>query len=329
LLRCACYGYLREMVRLFLGNRPGVLLLLPFIIATYALLNLKTGYYGQEDTTNLGVWGETVIVYPVFLSISAAVLVFINAVGINWIYNSNEFLERNSYMPALLYVVLMSFYHSFYSIDGLLITHTLMIFMMHQLFHLNQHEDGRRNVFNGMFFAGAAATFHPPLIAMFPILCFMIWVIRPFILREFMLAILGFCIPLIYGGIFMWMSGHGIELKLLEQITDYTNKQTDFLVTAVLFTLLFLLSLLSLRSRMQKSTMRLRKLSVILRWYIFMALILGSIDFFLFRQIERFSFVMIPLAVFLPFAFINKTFGYVGNLLFYITLTYSVAKFFL
>ena len=328
-MHCATYGYLRVMVRLFLGNRPGVLFLLPFIIAVYALLNLKTGYYGQEDTTNLGVWGETVVTFPILLAFSAAVLVFINAVAINWIYNSNEFLERNSYMPSLLYVVLMSFYHSFYSIDGLLITHTFMIFMMFQIFHLNQHEDGRRNVFNAMFFAGVAATFHPPMVGMFPILCFMIWVIRPFLLRELMLAILGFSAPLIYGGVFMWVSGHGIELKLLDQITDYTNKQTDFLVTAVLFTLLFLLSLLSLRSRMQKSTMRLRKLSVILRWYIFMALILGSIDFFLFRQIERFSFVMIPLAVFLPFAFINKTFGYVGNLLFYITLTYSVAKFFL
>jgi hypothetical protein len=317
------------MVRLFLGNRPGVLMLLPFIIAAYALLNLKTGYYSQEDTTNLGVWGETVVVFPLFLNISAAVLVFINAVAINWIYNTNQFLERNSYMPALLYAVLMSFYHSFYSIDGLLITHTFLIFMMHQLFQLNQHEDGRKSVFNALFFAGVAATFHPPLIGVFPLLCFMVWVVRPFVLREFILAVLGFGTPLIYGGIYMWMSGHGVELKLLEQITDYTNKQTDFLVTALLFSLLFLISLLSLRSRMQKSTLRLKKLTVMLRWFILLALLLGSVDFFLFRQIERFSFVMIPLAVFLPFSFINKTFGYVANLLFYITLTYSVTKFFL
>lgn len=320
--------YLRSMVRLFLGNRAGVLLLLPLIIGGYFALNNLTGYYLQEKTINLGLWGDSIVVVPIYAAIVASVIVFINAVAINWIYNSNEFLERNSYLSSLLYVVLMSFYHSFYSVDGLLIAHTFLILTMSQFFNLSQHEDGRKNIFNGMLFAGVAATFHPPLIALFPFLCFMFWVLRPFIFREFFIGAIGFGIPLLYSMVFLWYSEHEINLQLLDQVTDYRNKQTDFLVTALLFTLLFILSVFSIRSRMQKSSIRLKKLTRIIWWYLFVSLILGVADFIMFRQIERFSLMMIALSVFLTFSFTNKTFSIIATALFYLTLVYSLTKFF-
>lgn len=316
------------MVRLFSGNRAGVLLLLPILAGIFFALNSYTSYYVQEETSNLGYWGEAIVIYPYFLSFGGVVLVLINAVMINWIFNSNEFLERNSYLSSMLYVVLMSFYHSFYSLDGLLLTHTFLILAMGQFFELNQHSDGRRHVFNGMFFAGLAATFHPPLTAGFPLFCIMIWVVRPFIFREFILALMGFGLPLLYAIVYLWVSGHDVELQLLDQVTDYINKQTDFLVTAVLFTLLFILSIFSIRSRMQKSTIRLKKLTTILWWFLLMSVILGCIDFFFFRQIERFSFNMIPLSIFLTFAFTNKTFNVFATLLFYAAFSYSISKFF-
>jgi hypothetical protein len=213
-------------------------------------------------------------------------------------------------------------------LDGLLITHSCLIFTMAQLFRLNQHESGKKPVFNAMFFAGIGATFHPPMIALFPFFLIMVWVLRPFVFREFILAIIGFGVPQLYAVVFLWYSGHSINLKLLEQITDYTNKQTDFLVTAVLFTLLFILSVFSIRARMQKSSIRLKKLTTILWWYLFIALTLGCVDFIFFRQIERFSFMMIPLSVFLTFSFTNKTFSVIATILFYLTMSYSLSKFF-
>jgi hypothetical protein len=320
--------YLRIMVRLFLGNRAGVLLLLPFLIGGYFALNNLTGYYLQEKTINLGLWGESIVLYPLISAIAASLIVFVNAVAINWIYNTNEFLERNSYLSSLLYIVLMSFYHSFYSVDGLLLAHTFLILTMAQFFKLSQQKDGRKHIFNGMLFAGVAATFHPPLIALFPFLCIMFWVLRPFIFREFILGAIAFGIPLVYSMVYLWYSGHEIDLKLLDQLTDYRNKQTDFLVTALLFTLLSILSVFSIRSRMQKSSIRLKKLTSIIWWYLFIALVLGVADFIMFRQIERFSFMMIALSVFLTFSFTNKTFSIIATTLFYLTLGYSFTKFF-
>lgn len=316
------------MVKLFLGNRAGVLLLLPFIIMGYLVLNYFSGYYLQEETNNLGFWGETVVLYPMVSSIVAGTIICINALLINTIYNTNEFLERNSYISSLLYVILMSFYHSFYSLDGLLIAHFCIILMLLQFFKLRQNEDGRKQVFNGALFAGIAASFHPPMVVFLPFILIMIWTIRPFILRETTLAIVGFGVPLIYAGVFLWYSGHTIELKIIEQTTNYTNKQTDFLVMAVLFTLLFLLSLFTIRGRMQNSSNRLKKLVSILWWLVLISVLFGVVDFYLFRQIERFSFLMLPLSFFLTFSFSNKTFGGMATVLFYLTFAYSLIKFF-
>lgn len=314
---------------MFLGNRAGVLLLIPLIVAGYVGINFQTSYYSQEFTSNLGFWGEAIVLYPLISNLSSALLIIINAFLINRIYNTNEFLERNNYMSSLLYVVLMSFYHSFYSLDGILIAHSGIIIMLHQFFKLRQNEDGRRHVFNGAFFAGIAASFHPPMIAFVPFLLFMVWTIRPFILRETTLAIIGFCVPLIYASVYLWYSGHTIELKLLEQTTNYTNKQTDFLVTAVLFTLLFLLSLFTIRERMQKSSNRLKKMVSILWWLVLVGIMFGVVDFIIYGQVERFSFLMLPLSFFLTFSFSHKIFGTMASFLFYLTFAYSWIKFFL
>lgn len=328
-MRWNTFTYLRPVVRIFLANRAGVLLLIPIIVAGYVLLNLEINYYFQKETTNLGLWGEVKVFRPYIFNLVAAAMICINAYAINWIYNTNEFLERNSYMSSLLYVVLMSFYHSFYFLDGLLIAHTLLILMLYQFFKLRQSDDGRRHVFNGALFAGVAATFHPPMVALIPFFLIMVWNIRPFVFRETLLALVGFVLPIIYASVFYWYSGHTIELGILGQTTNYTNKQTDFLVTAVLFTLLFILSLISIQGRMQKSSIRLKKLIRILYWLLLVGVLFGVVDFIIYRQIERFSFLMLPLSFFLTYSFSHKTFGMMASALFYLTLTYSIIKFFI
>ena len=99
--------YLRGMVKLFLGNRTGVLFLIPFFMLGYFLLDQFTSYYPHNAQTNIGMWGISIPFSDSFLEISGAILVVMNALAINMIYNANEFLERNSYIPSLLYVVMM------------------------------------------------------------------------------------------------------------------------------------------------------------------------------------------------------------------------------
>ena len=315
------------MIRLFLENRIGVLFLLPVIITIYFFLNYHTGYYLPSVEVNLGLWNIKTLDVTIFGLISAF-LILVNAVGLNILININEFFDKNAYIVSLLYVVTMSFYHSFYSLNGSLIAHTFIILMLYQFFKLKQNIDGRAQVFNGALFAGVAATFFPPLLISLPFIITMVLIIRPFYLRETFLCIFGFGTPIIFALVYVWTSNTEINWMILDDKTN-SQLQTDFIVSMVVFAVLLTLSIFSLSARLQKSSIRLKKQIQIIWVLIILAIFLGVVDFLFFKQIERFSLLMIPLSILLSYSFYHKNYGIVSSVVFYLTMLYSVLKFFI
>ena len=315
------------MIRLFLENRIGVLLLLPVIITIYFILNYQTGYYLPSVEVNLGLWNVKTLDVKIF-SLISAFLILVNAVGLNILININEFFEKNAYIVSLLYVVTMSFYHSFYSLNGSLIAHTFLILMLYEFFKLKQNIDGRAQVFNGALFAGVAATFFPPLLISLPFIITMILIIRPFHLREMLLCIFGFGMPVFFALVYIWSNNSVIDWMILDDKSN-TQLQTDFIVSMVVFAVLLTLSVFSLSARLQKSSIRLKKQIQIIWVLIVLAIFLGVVDFLFFKQIERFSLLMIPLSILLSYSFYHKNYGIVSTVVFYLTMLYSVLKFFI
>ncbi len=315
------------MIRLFLENRIGVLLLLPVIITIYFILNYQTGYYLPSVEVNLGLWNVKTLDVKIF-SLISAFLILVNAVGLNILININEFFEKNAYIVSLLYVVTMSFYHSFYSLNGSLIAHTFLILMLYEFFKLKQNIDGRAQVFNGALFAGVAATFFPPLLISLPFIITMILIIRPFHLREMLLCVFGFGTPVFFALVYIWSNNSVIDWMILDDKSN-TQLQTDFIVSMVVFAVLLTLSVFSLSARLQKSSIRLKKQIQIIWVLIVLAIFLGVVDFLFFKQIERFSLLMIPLSILLSYSFYHKNYGIVSTVVFYLTMLYSVLKFFI
>ena len=315
------------MIRLFLENRIGVLLLLPVIVTIYFLLNYQTGYYLPSVEVNLGLWNSKRFDATIF-SLISAFLILVNAVALNILFNINEFFEKNAYIVSLLYVVTMSFYHSFYSLNGSLIAHSFLILMLYQFFKLKQNVDGRAQVFNGALFAGIAATFFPPLLISLPFIITMVLIIRPFYFREMLLCIFGFGTPIIFAIDYVWSTHTVIDWKILDDRSN-SQLQTDFIVSMVVFAILLILSVFSLSARLQKSSIRLKKQIQIIWVLIVLAIFLGVVDFLFFKQIERFSLLMIPLSILLSYSFYHKNYGIVSTVVFYLTMLYSVLKFFI
>ncbi len=315
------------MIRLFLENRVWTLLLLPVFIGLFSFLNHITGFYPISSELNLGLWGNLAVNLQVSAGLSFG-LIFINAVGLNIIFNLHEFMDKNSYIVSLLYVVTMSFYHSFYSFDGSLIAHSMLILMMLQFLNLKQNSDGRKNVFNGSLFAGIASTFFPPLIPAFPFILFMVLIIRPFIFREMLLSLFGFITPLLYALTFLWFNHVKVDWKILEDVNN-NRFQIDFITNVVFLGILLGLGTISLSARLQKASIRLKKQIQMLWVIIFLAIIFGVTDFILFKQIERFSLLMIPLSYLLSYSFLHKRSAIVANVVFYLTILYALLKFFI
>jgi hypothetical protein len=200
--------------------------------------------------------------------------------------------------------------------------------MLYQFFNLKQNVDGRSQVFNGSLFAGIAATFFPPLLISLPFVLVMIWIIRPFYFREMLLSIFGFGTPIIFALFYIWNSNSAINWKILDNKSNF-QFQTDFVVSMAVFAVLLTLSVFSLSARLQKSSIRLKKQIQIIWVLIVLAVFLGVVDFLFFKQIERFSLLMIPLSILLSYSFYHKNYGIVSTVVFYLTMLYSVLKFFI
>lgn len=319
------------MIRFFLGNQIYALFAMPLVVLAYLFLNLNSLYFEITDTVDLGFWGSLSIsnFAGSFLPWISGVFVLINAYLLNFFFNTNGFYERNSYIIAFLYIVLLSYYRSFYFMDGLLISHFFIIFAFIQLYKMEYNVDGKSRAFNAGFFFGVAATFHPPLVVILPFAWLMITRIRPFVFRETLLSTIGILVPLIYAFSANLIFKHKVNLNFIESTQQYGTKDFIFLASLGLFVLLVLTSWVGIRNKALKSSIRFRKNTNILNLFLLFSICVGSLDYIFFKQYEWFCFMVIPIALFLPFSYLNVKIKFFPQLLFYLTLGFSVIKFFI
>jgi len=315
------------VVQLFFGNRSYVLLILPFLVAAFVGLNFYFPYYVADASGHFGFWGELIPQSSIASMTLAPALIFSEAILINSLFNRNEFMERNTYTPALVFVSCMSFFHCFYFLNGFALAQFCVIMAIHQLFQLYQNEDGRRQVFNVGFWLGLGCTFHPVLVLMIVVAFWLVWVLRPFVLRESALLLLGFVIPLVYGGFYSSWMGIKVDSEQISSTADSILLE-DLLVLSGLIFIFILLSLGVLSTKIQQSSIRLKKLFRILLILINFTLLLTVIDYFVFDKKEALSIAFIPFMFVLPYAFGLKKLREVATAVYYVLFVFSIGRFF-
>lgn len=314
------------MVQLFYGNRSFALVFLPLLVALYSILNVYFSYHEPEATAHFGFWGQSIVQSHFVSAILAPALVFIGAITLNALFNRNDFMERNNFMVSLLYVTFMSIFHSFYYLDGFGVAQVFVILALYQMFFLYQNEDGRRRVFNVGFLLGVACTFYPILISIVIVAFWLVWVIRPFVMRESLLLIVGFVIPLIYAG--MYSSFMGIKIQNAEiSSTAFELKIEDILIMGSVCFFMILLSFGGITTKIQQSSIRLKKLFRILLILTIFMLFLTSFEYLVFHKKEVMALVFVPLMFVLPYSFGVKKLRDVTTVVYYLLFLFSVGKF--
>lgn len=315
------------VVRIFFGNRSYGLLILPLLIAGYELLNVWQGHHNPDLGSNFGFWGRLLDESQLLSQILAGVLIFVNAIILTTAFNRSDFMESNNYLPALLYVTFLSIFHSFYYLDGFAVAQTLLVLAVFQLLKMSQNEDARKIIFNSSFLIGVACTFYPLLLLMIPFIFWMIWVIRPFVVRESTLTVVGVAIPLIFAGVY----GSVYEIQLSSAQMSSTSPELwleDILIMGGILLFMIVLGLGTLAIKLKQSSIRLKKLFRVIVILANFCLLLAIFEYFVFHKKEALSLVFIPLMFFLPYSFGFKKQRSVTTTAYYLLFFFSVGKFF-
>jgi hypothetical protein len=317
------------MLRFYTSGSVFSIFTMPILIVVYVFMNVQTGYFDDNQTLDIGFWGS----YPIqnkYISLYASgLLVFLNSYLLNRLFNLNNFSDKNTSIVSLLYVILMSFYHTFYYLDGVIIAHSFIILCIYQLYKLETNIDGRKDVFNAGFIFGIAVSFHPPIVFSVPILWLMITRIRPFVFREILLSLTGIVTPLLYGIVWLIYNKREVNWNLLDSTISYTQKDLVFFVFISVNLFISIIGIIGIRMKQQKSSIRFRKLANILYLLWISGLLIGGFQYAFFTQYEWFSFSVIGLSMVLSFSFFHKKLTFISTFVILLLVIFSFVKFYL
>jgi hypothetical protein len=315
------------MIRFFVEYRLTWLISAPLLVLIFNLLNLVTGAYSISPSIDFGLLG-TIDIAPGYSVLFSSFLILLNGFNITRIFNENDFFDKNIYSSGFLYLVLMSFYHSFYHLNTLLIVQSLLIIVVREVLLIQQQDGDQKHVFNGAFLLGLSACIHPPSLLYLFVFLVSIWSLKSFLMKDFLLILVGSFLPFMYVGSYYFLNDKVILIDLFSSPTKWKIVVFDMLFTLINCSFLFLMALVSFRSSAVKSTLRLRKMMLPLVMFFIVGLGLGLYDFILFFQMDRLLLMLVTLPFFINYAFINRTYSLFAGILFIMALGYSFIKFF-
>lgn len=154
------------------------------------------------------------------------IMVLCCAFMLNFLSNEQLVLAKKSYLPAFFFVLFFCLSPSL----QLLLPQTIAIFFILmsvlQVVSSYRRDSALASVFNAGFFFGLACVIFFPVIWMFPALIVSIAIIRPFTLREHIIAALGFLTVALY--VFTWHFWFDNLPALRDELFKFSSPDLNF-----------------------------------------------------------------------------------------------------
>ncbi|WP_336516271.1 hypothetical protein [Pollutibacter soli] len=140
---------------------------------------------------------------PVIYSLFAYVLVFVQSIMLNTMVNNRRLLPKPSFLAAMSYLLITSFFPEWWQLSSTLIVNTFLIWIFSRMSILYSYPKAKLLLLNVGFVLGVSSFFYFPSLAFLLLIFFALLIMRPFRLVEWMVGLLGIMIP--YYFLFAWM----------------------------------------------------------------------------------------------------------------------------
>ncbi len=313
------------MIRFFKSPQPAILFVVPLIV----LLLWLQAFFKQPfifDKTG----GPLYIFFsgllnnlPTFLQVLITIaLITLEAIYLNDILNRHEVLNKNSYLPALVYSLLMSFAFPVLQFHPVILVNIFLLRAIDKIFMLFKNDSPISPLFDSFFLVSIASLVYFPATVILILFLISLAILRQFSIREWMIAIIGFMLPYFFASVYLFYSGQFISgWKKIFNVLIPGHIQFGFTVEkpqAILFGLIALLLLMALRKLIQgfyKNTVRTRNYQQILG----LLFVISAASSFFLERIPFFHITMLalPLSVFISYYFLvaNKRIWFSETLL--------------
>ncbi len=242
--------------------------------------------------------GSFVFVYKII----TVLLLFLQAFVVADISGRNYLMGRTNLLPALIYMVLMSFRFKDCMMLQPIIWNTFIIAYVWIVLSLKSDREDLERVLNGSMVLALGSFFNHKLVVFLLFGWMVLWGLRVFRWREWVITVFGFGIPYFFYGVFLFLTDRFVNFStffMLPEsfVPDFSLKDASLSVLAYLpiYALLSTFALTVFLIGMREKTVKTRRVSVLMLHFLVVSAI-----YFVFSGVNVLDVIMIiniPLSV--------------------------------
>ena len=303
------------MLAVFRNNHTTTLFILAIYVAALrlpAILGwLPAPVELSETDGGLLFWDlfGSIAVNRQYSAIAAAVLVFIQALTINFLTDRNRMLDQRNWYPGALYALASSLLPEFSVLTPTLVAATFIPFALFQIFGIYKQFQFVGSVFDSAFWISVAVLFHPPAVWCLPAAYVGLLSLRQLSARRQVVFFTGIFVPIFLAfAAYFWYdrAGSFVDTQFSRWIYwPSFRSEAGFYHTMklVLLGVLFAVVLLGFNVYYFRRLIQVQKFITILYWFFFAGLAAA-----LFHREFRFDYFLLAMpAVGMFLAFLGQS----------------------
>ncbi|MEI6946204.1 hypothetical protein V9K67_03310 [Paraflavisolibacter sp. H34] len=253
----------------------------------------------------------------------AFLLLYSQAMMVNYLVNEQRMTTRQTFLPAMSYLLITSLLPEWNILSAPLVAATLIIWAFIRLFRLYNLPIANGPVFNLGLLMGISSFIYFPSAAFACCMILGLLILRPFRVNDLILLVLGVLTPYYFYAVYLFLSDRLLLENLFPQVRLQVPalKRTVWLtVSAVLLAVPFFLGGYYVQVHLRKMLIQVRKNWALLLLYLLLALLVPFIN--TENSFHNWVLVAAPFAAFHASAYLYPQRRHLPTLLFALTLCY-------
>ena len=236
----------------------------------------------------------------------ASVLVYGQALLLNYLVNHFNLLSKPTFLPGLMYITISGLFMPFLVLSPPLICNFLVIWMLFKLFDFYKSDDGKSTAYDLGMIVALGTIVYFPFIFLFLVIWIALMLFRPFNWREWIAGIIGYATIFFFLAVYYYFNNQlnqfvAIWLPLGAKFPSTININYSNYLVLIPVIVILALCFVKLRQNFFKSYVQVRK-SFQLLFFIF---IIGGLSFYVKQfNLNHFLLCAVPAAVFCAYYFL-------------------------
>lgn len=258
----------------------------------------------------------------------SSTLTFLQAVFLNYIVTSQGILYRDSFLPALFYVLLNSFFIQQTELTPQLISTTFILLLFQRLCYLYESQNPHLVVLDAGLYLGIGILFNYDLFLFLPFILVSVVVFTSFNIRYLIISLIGILVPLYFTGIYFYVTNRFDELiGYIQQSFEHKELRTIEtnwirLIPWGVIAPLTALSIIGLQQNFFRNKVKTRRITQSLYLMLFFGIV--GLFFENVNYIYALCYLSVPASIFLAYYFISTNRILLKELLFFALLGLSI-----